>query len=203
MYLGPIEVSSSTKVFLFKIYKNLFRFRVGQSRSVRPVIVASSIYSAPTLLPLPIVTAYSCFTESQPSAQLGDLRPVPALCMGGYAGAGGWGGERRDGLFALNVGPTANLAKLLGNSGFPGIRSPTGSYGALVLECTLPNEDDLNDFGRVSGEEESIETERPEELYGSKAGGWEGEAVALYARWRTDGEGVEKCCRGAVEIFNP
>ena len=29
--------------------------------------------------------------------------------------------------FALNVGPMANLAKLLGNSGFPGTRSPTGS----------------------------------------------------------------------------
>lgn len=30
--------------------------------------------------------------------------------------------------FALSVGPNASRAKLLGNSGFPGPRSPTGSY---------------------------------------------------------------------------
>lgn len=46
--------------------------------------------------------------------------------------------------FALSVGPTANLAKLLGKIGLPGTRSPTGSYGAALpfdcIEWMLPKE---------------------------------------------------------------
>ena len=79
--------------------------------------------------------------------------------------------------FALKVGPTANLAKLLGKSGFPGTRSPTGSYGKLELECKLLNEDDLRDLGR----EESNENPWPGEPCGCEAGCW-GEEVTLYAR---------------------
>jgi len=39
--------------------------------------------------------------------------------------------------FALNVGPNASLAKLLGKSGFPGPRSATGSYGTSSPHACL------------------------------------------------------------------
>ena len=103
--------------------------------------------------------------------------------------------------FALNVGPTANLAKLLGKSGFPGIRSPTGSYGKLVFECKLPNEDDPKDLGRPYGEEWSVENEWSGESGGGEAGCRGGDA--LYARRYGDGEEVGECRRGHIEIFNP
>jgi len=108
-----------------------------------------SVYWPATLLPLPTETAYSCFMASQPSAQLDGLCPAPGMRKNGYARDGGCDGERRVGLFALNVGPTANLAKLLGNNGFPGTLSPTGTYGVLLVEWKLLNEDDLINLGRT------------------------------------------------------
>ena len=119
-------------------------------------------YGPPTLLPLASVTAYSCFSGSQLSAQLGTARrprtPIRIAC--GFANAGGGGalGERSCGLLcavsyrvdvqnrggkgrrggggaylALSVGPSASRAKLCGKSGLPGPRSPTTSYGISLL----------------------------------------------------------------------
>lgn len=93
-----------------------------------------------------MVAAYSCLEGSQVSTQLRGRPPGPHLAKRGCADWGGERDERKFGLlselvdnseratmqkksyFALRVGPNANRAKLLGKSGFPGERSPTGSY---------------------------------------------------------------------------
>jgi len=94
-------------------------------------------FAPPTATPLPqaIIAAYSRLTASQPSIQLGG-RP-PDFQRAKWAQAAATREERNDGLLqgpdesigtGLQLGKLTLRAKLLGNKGFPGERSPTGSY---------------------------------------------------------------------------
>ena len=161
---NPIHPSPSTQVLPPTIHFPPARSHAHTPPPSRPhsALRHPRRYGPPTLLPLASVTAYSCFSGSQLSAQLGTARrprtPIRIAC--GFANAGGGGalGERSCGLLcavsyrvdvqdrggkgrrgggdaylALSVGPSASRAKLCGKSGLPGPRSPTTSYGISLL----------------------------------------------------------------------
>lgn len=53
---------------------------------------------------------------------------------------------------ARKVGPNARRAKLLGNSGFPGTRSPTGSYARSLSLSPISDEAALKAVSRYAYE---------------------------------------------------
>jgi len=122
----------------------------------------------PTLLPLPTVAAYSCLVASQPSVQLGGLPPGLQRAKRGQVGVAP--AERKDGLLARKVGPNARRAKLLGNRGFPGARSPAGSYARSLSLSPKSEEpeghppsrhaDDHDDFMKLAFEPWELVRER-------------------------------------------